>query len=137
MVGKLLILQSFIQIRDDRLKVEASSEIDVFVDGSIIFLSKVKKYKNMMTQIEVITKLLQTSGHKLSQCRNALDVLIEAVSLSEMKFSRLSTDVSWVITTFQPTLPLLLFPIWRLLSSKLSKSKTTRSVMKKRKLLQF
>ncbi len=41
---------------------------------------KVQKFKNMLSEIDVVTKSLQSRGHTLAACREDLDVLIECVA---------------------------------------------------------
>lgn len=77
--GKLHMLARFVRIREELIEVQKAPEGDLVVDTSAALLSRTQRFVNMLSEIDLITKSLQTRGHTLAQCRDDLDVLSDAV----------------------------------------------------------
>eukprot|EP00171_Calliarthron_tuberculosum_P023569 IDg23569t1 len=77
--GIKIMLNRFIEIRDDIITVANTERASVFVNQSDVFKTRVKRYACMLSEIDTVTKELQKRGINLADCRFAVDVLLEAV----------------------------------------------------------
>ncbi len=74
------MLRRFLNIRKKLLEIHDSSDGDIEIDNTTRFQGKVIKYTIMLRTIDIVTKTLQNKYHTLSECRDDLDVLVEAVN---------------------------------------------------------
>ncbi len=77
--GKHEMLLRFIRIRDQI--IEASYDVDctINIDRTISFLRQVEKYSKMFSEMNTVTKSLQTRVRTLSDSFTDIDVLLEAI----------------------------------------------------------
>ncbi len=74
------MLRRFISIGEELLQEHDSWERDIEIDDTARFQGKVIKYVTMLSTIDDVTKSLQSNYHTLSECRDDLDALMEAVN---------------------------------------------------------
>lgn len=77
--GKLYMLQRFINIRQDLMEVQDSDDGDLYIDTNQRLLLKTKTFVTLLTEINVIAKLVQTRKRILCECRDDLNMLLDAV----------------------------------------------------------
>eukprot|EP00171_Calliarthron_tuberculosum_P002661 IDg2661t1 len=77
--GKFNMLQRFERLRDELISASQDVNADIHIDDSAHFLRKVTKYRTILGEINVVTKVLQKENSVLAMCRDSLDCLIEAV----------------------------------------------------------
>eukprot|EP00171_Calliarthron_tuberculosum_P001364 IDg1364t1 len=76
---KLYMLRRFIRIRDELCEAADCENTELPMDKSIRFENRVLKYRDMLSEIDIITISLQKRGYSLAQCRDDLDDLIAYV----------------------------------------------------------
>lgn len=80
--GKYLMLQRFVDLYDTLVEVVEAEGSTVRMDKSAGFLQQVKCFTEMLGEINVVTKELKTRGATLSDCRLAVDMLMDVVKTS-------------------------------------------------------
>lgn len=78
--SKVSLLGRFNEIRTEIIDASEHVDADFAVNASPAFAGKVRRYHRMLSEINVITKVLQGKGRTLAECRGDLDTLISAVS---------------------------------------------------------
>ncbi len=78
--GKLYMLRRFLNIREELLEIHDSLDGDIEIDDTTRFHGKLINYTKVLRAIDNVTKSLQRKHHTLSECRDDLDVLVEAVN---------------------------------------------------------
>ena len=77
--GKVNVLKRFSEIRAELIDASEHRDADFTVNSSESFARKCQRYYRMLSEIDVVTEILQTSGRTLSDCRADLSVLLNAV----------------------------------------------------------
>ena len=78
--GKFEMLKRFHRIRNDLLEASRHEDSSLIKDNSPRLASRVRRYRDMLGEINVVTKSLQTRGLKINECRDDIATLIQAVS---------------------------------------------------------
>lgn len=73
------MLKRFETICEELIKAGKHPDGDIVVDYYVSFKKKTQKYANMLAEIMVVTKSLQTDKHALADCRDDLDDLNKAI----------------------------------------------------------
>lgn len=77
--GICRMMNRFLEIRDDLLLVADQDGATITIDRSAAFEARVKRFATMLSEIDVVTLELQKHGATISDCRLAIDMLIEEV----------------------------------------------------------
>ncbi len=72
--GTYEMLKRFLSIREELLEVRSSADSTLPIGGTLQFHTKVKKFKSLLSEIDIVAKSLQTKGYTLAQCRDDLEV---------------------------------------------------------------
>ena len=78
--GKHQMLKRLGEIRDELIEVLDRADVELGGETSSLFINRARKYEKMLGAINYVTVELQEKGATLSQCRNALDSLLDAVA---------------------------------------------------------
>lgn len=91
--GTSAMMERFVQIRDELVKVSEHEDGDLVVNKTKTFMKRSKKYTKLLSEINEVTLSLQEEGKSLADCRGALQVLIDSCKLenSALYNSKLST----------------------------------------------
>ena len=73
------MLRRYLRIREELIEASEDPEGDICIDTTVRFANKSERLKRMLSEIDVITKELQLSGHTLAACRAYLDLLISTI----------------------------------------------------------
>eukprot|EP00171_Calliarthron_tuberculosum_P003274 IDg3274t1 len=66
-------------MRDDLIEANRHTDANISIDESTLFNVKVRQFQKMVSEIDDVTKKLQTHGHTLANCRRDLNGLMESV----------------------------------------------------------
>ncbi len=145
--GKLLMMRQFLHIQDELLEVSTAPDTSLSIDGTVRFESKVKKYKGMLEEIEVVshhlhlgmsplvTKSLQTRGYTLPQCRGDLDVLVECVDEEKNNSSSAPYQCKLGTKYISQTAPIVQHPDFESAVVKIQKGLADDSMRKRKEQL--
>ena len=86
--GKSLMLSRYVTIRDDLLTASRNKNASLQIDSSSNFFTKVKNSQRMLSEINIVTQLLQTEGRTLSACRGDIEILLKEIEKSVDKPDR-------------------------------------------------
>ncbi len=78
--GKYQMLSRFCKIYDELRNAAESEQSTVAMNLTTLFMSNVTRFSAMLGQIDLVTKYLQTEHLSLSDCRLALEKIVEYVS---------------------------------------------------------
>ena len=78
--GKYFMLDRFLRLREEMIKVADNNESDVYINRSIMFRNKVKRYVDQLAEIHSVTLDLQNRGQSLADCRQAIDILLRSIA---------------------------------------------------------
>lgn len=81
--GKYHTLRRFLQLREIMIEAANSSEVPIRIKRSQAFKLKVEKYVKQLREINVVTVELQKRNLSLSDCRVAIDALLESILEAE------------------------------------------------------
>ena len=73
------LLKRFNEIRAELIDASEHRDAEFTVNSSEGFGKKCQRYHRMLSEIDVVTKVLQTSGRTLGDCRADLNMLLNAV----------------------------------------------------------
>ncbi len=77
--SKVGLLKRFTEIREQLIQASEHEDADIFVNSTPSFARKATRFYEMLSEIDVVTRAMQTKGRTLVEYREDLDVLIEAV----------------------------------------------------------
>ena len=77
--AKLPMLEQFLNMIQEFKEASNYSQRDKAIDMNVFFMSETKKYETMLSEIDVVTKSLQTSGYTLKKYQDPLDTVIDAI----------------------------------------------------------
>ncbi len=75
--GKYLMLKRFLEIREKMIEVSDQQYSNISIDRSLYFKNKVEKFVSQLSEINSVSLDLQTSGQSLSDCYQAVDILLQ------------------------------------------------------------
>jgi len=83
--GKHDMLARFLKIRSELIEASQHDDANITISSELAYGQKVSKFKEMLSEINIATKMLQKKDATLSECRYVLDTLIESVNEEKYK----------------------------------------------------
>ena len=77
--GKMNLLKRFNEVRAELIDASEHRDTEFTVNSSEGFAQKCQRYHRMLSEVDVVTKVLQTSGRTLGDCSADLSTLLNAV----------------------------------------------------------
>lgn len=74
------MLKRFYRIRDELVNASKHEDANFSIDSSVRFAGQVRRFCAMLSEIDVVTKSLQTRGRTLGECRDDIEILMQAVN---------------------------------------------------------
>ena len=78
--GKHHMLKRFIEIKEALVSACENADVEFMATSNPAFTNRVTKYEKMLGSINVVTMELQRKGATISECRDALNSILEAVN---------------------------------------------------------
>jgi len=78
--GKHDMLARFVKIRSELIEASQHDDANIIISSELAYDQKVSKFEEMLSEINIATKMLQKKDATLSECRYVLDTLIESVN---------------------------------------------------------